>query len=137
MDKPGKDVLSRKQIMKQIKMLYDLVVETRQVLMEVTQRHEQSKIRQVSEWETLVQVLGKECGVLEEDMNRMLGENFTRNVDKYNQMLQERVKQFEEQAEEQAQEVTAEAEKYIKENGLDLEVEDGPQEEVLAVEARS
>jgi ribosomal protein L15 len=122
--KPQNAGLSRRQMSRQIKMLYDMLMETRQVLMNLTQRYEEMKIRMVSEWETIQQILVEEHGMLEESINEKLGENFTKNVDKYNKILEERMQEMMKQAEAQAEEVTKQAEEYLEKEGIELKVVD-------------
>ena len=139
--KQPKKTLSKDQLSKQVKMLYDLMMETRQVVMNLTQRYEEMKLRMMSEWETQVQLFSKENGTLEEDIESLLKENFDRNLEKYNKIIEERMDEYQKQAEKQADEITKQAEEYLKKEGIEIpEVTEGDieaEKKIIELEAQA
>ena len=109
------------QMGRQMKMLYDMLMETREVMMNLTHRYEEMKIRSMSEWEAFKQVMTEDHGMLEEDLEKILGDHFTKNVDRYNEFIAEKTAEMEAAAQAQAEEVTKEAEAYMEEAGITVE----------------
>lgn len=112
------------QLERQLKMLYDMSMETRQALFDLIRNYESEKIKYTSQFQTVVDVFENDLGVDRSSIEERVETKFNDNIEKYNKILEERIQSMEEEArkvaEAQAKETTDQAIQFMKQNNMPI-----------------